>query len=57
MIAQVKLECLKIATNKNHYQLKRTILVKVLKMAWDEIKRLKEICLNKNTILPNFIPA
>jgi len=57
MIAQLKLECLKIATNKNHYQLKRTILVKALKTAWDEIKRLKEICSTKNTILPNFSPA
>jgi len=57
MIAQVKLEWLKITTNKCHYQLKRIILVKALTTAWDEIKHFKEICVNQNTILPNFSPA
>jgi DDE superfamily endonuclease len=57
MIAQVKLEMLKLATKKNHYQLKRNILVQALKTAQLEIIKLKEFCLEKNVILPNFATA
>lgn len=57
MIAQVKLECLKLATKKNHYQLKRGILVNALKTAWAEISKLKELCIEKNITLPNFLTA
>jgi hypothetical protein len=57
MIAQVKLEMLKLATRKNHYELKRNILVQALKTAQTEIYKLKEICLLKNIILPNFLTA
>ena len=57
MIAQVKLECLKLATKKNHYQLKRGILIHALKTAWTEISKLKELCLEKNITLPNFSTA
>lgn len=57
MVAQVKLECLKLATKKNHYQLKRNILVHALKSAWAEITKLKELCLEKNIDLPNFLTA
>jgi hypothetical protein len=57
MIAQVKLEMLKLATKKNHYQLKRNILVQALKTAQLEIQKLKDFCLEKNIILPNFTTA
>jgi len=57
MIAQVKLDCLKIATRKNHYQLKRGVLIHALKTAWVEITKLKELCLQKNIDLPNFSTA
>lgn len=57
MVAQVKLECLKLATHKNHYQLKRNILIQALKTAWSEIAKLKELCLLKNIALPNFLTA
>lgn len=57
MIAQVKLEMLKLATKKNHYQLKRNILVQALKTAQLEIQKLKDFCLKKNIILPNFTTA
>ena len=57
MIAQVKLEMLKLATRKNHYELKRNILVHALRTAQTEIQKLKELCLVKNIILPNFITA
>jgi hypothetical protein len=57
MIAQVKLEMMKIATKKNHYQLKRNILVQALKTAQIEIQKLKDACLQKNINLPNFETA
>jgi DDE superfamily endonuclease len=57
MVAQVKLECVKLATKKNHYQLKRNILIHALKSAWSQINELKELCLEKNIVLPNFKPA
>lgn len=57
MVAQVKLECVKLATKKNHYQLKRNILLHALKSAWSQINELKELCLEKNITLPNFKPA
>lgn len=57
MVAQMKLECLKIATKKNHYQLKRAILVHALKTAWEQIKLLKQQCLKNNIHLPNFCTA
>ena len=57
MLAQVKLECLKLATRKNHYALKRSILIQALKTAWNEITKLKELCLEKNIVLPNFSAA
>lgn len=57
MLAQVKLECFKLATNQNHYTLKRNILIQALKTAWLEIDKLKNLCLNKNIDLPNFQAA
>ena len=57
MVAQVKLECLKLATKKNHYTLKRNILIQALKTAWEEINKLKELCLEKNILFPNFLTA
>lgn len=57
MIAQVKLEMLKLATKKNHYQLKRNILVQALRTAQTEIRKLKDLCLEKNIDLPNFFTA
>ena len=57
MVAQVKLECLKLATRKNHYALKRNILIQALKTAWIEINKLKELCIEKNIDLPNFSTA
>lgn len=57
MLAQVKLECMKIATKKNHYALKRTILIKALQNAWLETQKLKELCRQKFETLPNFQPA
>jgi len=54
MIAQVKLEALRIATKVNHYTIKRNILIEALKVAWSQIQQLKELCLSKNINLPNF---
>ena len=54
MIAQVKLEALRMATKVNHYTIKRNILMEALKVAWSQIQQLKELCLNKNVNLPNF---
>lgn len=57
MLALAKLECLKLATKKNHYQLKRQVLVHALKTAKEQINKLKELCLQKNINLPNFCTA
>ncbi len=57
MLAQVKLECLKMATKQNHYTLKRSIFIQALKVAWNEIAKLKELCLKNNIFLPNFSAA
>lgn len=57
MIAQTKLESLKIATKQNHYALKRNILIEALKRAWEEIQKLKELCIEKSINLPNFLTA
>ncbi|MFN4144930.1 MAG: transposase [Runella sp.] len=54
MIAQVKLEALRLATKVNHYTLKRNILIEALKVAWAQIQQFKELCLSKNISLPNF---
>lgn len=54
MLAQVKLEALKISTKQHHYALKRNILIQSLKNAWKEIQKLKELCLEKNIQIPNF---
>ena len=54
MIAQVKLEALRLATKVNHYTLKRNILIEALKAAWAQIQQFKELCLSKNICLPNF---
>lgn len=57
MIAQVKLEAMKMATKTNHYTLKRNILMDALKQAWIHIQKLKELCLEKSIDLPNFLTA
>jgi Transposase DDE domain len=57
MIAQTKLECIKIATKKNHYALKRNILIEALRMAWLQIQKFKELCIEKSIHFPNFITA
>ncbi|MDX2301471.1 MAG: hypothetical protein NW226_01670, partial [Microscillaceae bacterium] len=57
MIAQVKLEALKIATKKNHYALKKQILIESLKSAWKYLQELKNWALEKNITFPNFEPA
>ncbi len=57
MLALAKLECLKLATKKNHYQLKRQVLIHALKTAKEQIRQLKEFCLTKNIAFPNFLPA
>ena len=57
MIAQTKLECMKMATKNNHYTLKRNILMNALKLAWEEVQKLKELCNEKSIDLPNFQPA
>jgi len=54
MLAQVKLECMKIATKHNHYALKRTILIKALQSAWLETQKLKEHALKNFGSFPNF---
>lgn len=54
MIAQVKLEALRLATKVNHYTIKRNILIEALKVAWSQIQQLKELCFMKNISLPNF---
>ena len=33
---------------------KRSILIQALKTAWNEITKLKELCLEKNIVLHNF---
>ena len=57
MLAQVKLEALKMSTKQHHYALKRNILIQSLKKAWKEIQKLKELCLEKNIKIPNFLTA
>ena len=57
MLALAKLECLKLATKKNHYQLKRQVLINALKTAKEHIDQLKNFCLQKNITLPNFFTA
>lgn len=57
MIALTKLECMKMATKTNHYQLKRQVLMDALKQAWLQIQRLKELCLKKSIHFPNFSTA
>jgi len=57
MLAQVKLEALKINTKQNHYALKKNILIEALKTAWKIIQELKEQALEKNIAFPNFSPA
>lgn len=57
MIAQTKLECIKIATKKNHYTLKRNILIEALRMAWLQIQKFKELCIEKSIHFPNFLTA
>jgi hypothetical protein len=57
MIAQVKLETMKMATKTNHYTLKRNILMDALKQAWKQIQKLKELCLKKSFELPNLFTA
>jgi len=57
MIAQTKLECMKIATKSNHYALKRNILIEALRFAWLQIQKLKELCIEKSIYLPNFQTA
>jgi hypothetical protein len=57
MIAQTKLECIKIATKKNHYALKRNILIEALRMAWLQIQKFKELCIEKSIHFPNFQTA
>lgn len=54
MLAQVKLEALKIATKKNHYALKRQILIESLKSAWKYVQQLKQWAIEKNINFPNF---
>ena len=57
MLAQVKLEALKIATKKNHYALKKQILIESLKAAWKSLQELKEWAIQKNITFPNFLTA
>jgi hypothetical protein len=57
MLAQVKLEALKIATKKNHYALKKQILIESLKTAWKCLQELKEWAIQKNITFPNFLTA
>ena len=57
MIAQTKLECMKMATKNNYYTLKRNILMNALKLAWEEVQNLKELCNEKSIDLSNFQPA
>jgi hypothetical protein len=57
MLAQVKLECMKIATKNTHYALKRTILIKAMQNAWLETQKFKELVKQKFGELPNFQPA
>lgn len=57
MLAQTKLESIKMATKQNHYALKRTILLDSLKKAWAEIQKLKELALNNYSAFPNFRAA
>jgi transposase len=54
MVAQIKLEMIRFATRKNHYALKRNILIQALKQAWIEIGKFKELCLKNNIAFPNF---
>lgn len=57
MLAQVKLEVLKIATKQNHYALKKQILIESLKSAWKYVQDLKQWASEKNINFPNFSPA
>lgn len=57
MLAQVKLECMKIATKLNHYALKRMILIKALQKTWGEVKELKQRVSEKSISFPNLSTA
>lgn len=57
MLAQVKLESLKMATKQNHYTLKKQILIESLKSAWTYLQQLKQWAMEKNINFPNFNPA
>jgi len=57
MLAQVKLESLKIATKQNHYALKKQILIESLKSAWAYLQQLKQWASEKNINFPKFSPA
>lgn len=57
MLAQIKLESLKIATKQNHYALKKQILIESLKSAWKYLQDLKRWAVEKNIVFPNFQPA
>lgn len=57
MVAQVKLECMKITSKKNQYQFKRSILLQALKTAWEQIKIMKNMCITNKMNFPNFSPA
>ncbi len=43
MIAQVKLEVLRLASKINHYTLQRNILIEALKANWSQIQQFKEL--------------
>ena len=57
MLAQVKLESLKMATKQNHYALKKQILIESLKSAWKYVQQLKQWTSEKNISFPNFQAA
>lgn len=57
MVALVKLEAMKIATKKNHYTLKRQILIQALEKAWEQILKFKELCTENSIDFPNFSTA
>ena len=57
MLAQIKLESLKIATKLNHYALKKQILIEALKTAWKYLQEIKQWASEKNATFPNFNPA
>lgn len=57
MLAQVKLEALKMATKRNHYALKKQLLIEALKTAWQNLQALKKWATEKNITFPNFCSA